>query len=598
MYVKPMRPSYIGILALLLAILGIVSAHPNLLPCTRTLTAGTTIMAGPAVSSSSRSVVIMRGSTALASGDAYLPGETLTVSISTTGGEYVFEALGGAAFASGTCTSTRSPIDKAGTLVMPSSGTVTVKVAWATQYGIVSISDMVTLVAGGASPTASPTQVPVATPTNAPVASPSAIPTFAPSQAPSFLPTFTPSEPPTHAPTLQPTAAVGSPTAQPTTGAPTSIPTARPSGAPSNIPTAGPSTIGPTALPSEAPTQAPVEPSSSPTPLPTTASMPTVTPTTEPTVQSFSDGNRRKVAIGVAFAVGGPLAGGLFAPYVAGQMVVAMYTISCVVLGMIACGLVAAWATDNDVAPVINGQFAPHASNAEEIASYGFLGRPDWTTNPFAYHPVLMVAGFYLSLIFALLVKTVFPQTVSRVPQIIFNTVAVICLLVGLGAITKYRYVSYTPRLTSLHSWLGIASCVCLTGYVFVACLPVSRATQTLLNNARRGSYGYQDALNSQVVDHRMRVVRLTLEVVLIFVVTLTILTGISIKMGQCYYINTDYGSDPNPALHYDALPTACKLSFGVGILTVIISLLASVVVIYKSSWVAGESEDSQRLLK
>lgn len=94
--------------------------------CSLALNPGTNIMGSSAVTSSSRSVVVRRGSTTLTSGATYNYGETLTVSLSSTSGEYVLQTSGGT-FTGGGCTGTRVA-NSAGSLVMPSSGSASISV--------------------------------------------------------------------------------------------------------------------------------------------------------------------------------------------------------------------------------------------------------------------------------------------------------------------------------------------------------------------------------------------------------------------------------------------------------------------------------------
>lgn len=62
--------------------------------CSRTLQVGTTIMNNNVALSTGRTMVVSRGGTALSSGDVYVPGESLTVTISTFTLDMVFEARG------------------------------------------------------------------------------------------------------------------------------------------------------------------------------------------------------------------------------------------------------------------------------------------------------------------------------------------------------------------------------------------------------------------------------------------------------------------------------------------------------------------------
>ncbi|KAJ1425895.1 hypothetical protein B484DRAFT_397757, partial [Ochromonadaceae sp. CCMP2298] len=99
-----------------------VAAHPTVIysRCDRDISVGAPIMAGSAVGSASRSVVISRGGAALSPNAAYVPDEALTVTLSNTEGEYIFVTTG-ATFPGGACSATRS-LEISSTLRMPAAG--------------------------------------------------------------------------------------------------------------------------------------------------------------------------------------------------------------------------------------------------------------------------------------------------------------------------------------------------------------------------------------------------------------------------------------------------------------------------------------------
>ena len=74
-----------------------VSSHGRYMvqnQCSRALAAGVTIMGNSVIEDSQRSMIISRGENALTSEDSYVPGETLTVSISSFTYDIVFEVRG------------------------------------------------------------------------------------------------------------------------------------------------------------------------------------------------------------------------------------------------------------------------------------------------------------------------------------------------------------------------------------------------------------------------------------------------------------------------------------------------------------------------
>jgi hypothetical protein len=159
------------VLLLTLAALRDVVSHA-IYPCTTRcdviIAVGQNIMVNQPAVQGTRRVRVYRGSTQLTSGATYVPGETLTVRLSATTGEWAFEATGGASFVGGGCTGakrhshTAADSNKDSSLVMPSSGTVTLVAGYATQMGVVSVTTYFTLNAsgGGGTPSRTPTRKP------------------------------------------------------------------------------------------------------------------------------------------------------------------------------------------------------------------------------------------------------------------------------------------------------------------------------------------------------------------------------------------------------------------------------------------------------
>jgi hypothetical protein len=432
-----------------LCMLQVVLSHPDRLPCSTSLTAGTILMGASAISDSSRSVVIFRGASILTSGDTYEAGETLTVGLSSTSDvEYIFEADGGAAFVDGECSNARSPVTQSVQLTMPSEGDVTLKVAWATHHGTVHISNLFTLTSSAI--------------TNS---SGSSVPSLAPSQATS-------------------------------------------------------STVA-------------------------------------------SDDLRRRKILGIVIGVGTPVIAGIYTPYVVSEHVVGTYSMVASLLTVLVIALVLAWGTDNDVGSAISG--------------IGFLGRPNWATNPFAYHPIMMVVGYYIAVVLSLLSETVFVDSKSVALHGIFYCAAIACFIVGLVAVVKSKHAARTPSLTTLHSWVAIGSIIFAIISLFWRC---GRLLSRWIPREM-----FPLVCRSRMTATNVNVIQRCSELLTLGMITMAILTGITMHVGQCYYVNTAYGTDSNPAANYNAIPDACKMSFGTGIIVIIVTILTSAVFIYKRPW-------------
>jgi hypothetical protein len=195
-----------------------------------------------------------------------------------------------------------------------------------------------------------------------------------------------------------------------------------------------------------------------------------------------------------------------------------------------------------------------------------------------------MVAGFYFTIVLAILSKTTLPKPLSTVSQAFCFAAAVACLVAGIMAIVKVLHHSKTPSLTTLHSWIAIICIGCFTGtlatkYVATPIVKLHTRDPEPDTEVQQASFCFRLRI-------RLPVVQLALELLTLGTLTLTILTGITMRVGQCTYVNlASYGSDPNPAQHYPHLPTACKIAFGIGICVIVTSLLVATVAIYRTQW-------------
>lgn len=247
--------------------------------CGVTLAVGETLMGSTVQSGNSRSIVVKRSGVALANGDYYVAGESLKVSLSSSALEWAFQVSSGSAtFTNGACSKTRIGDITSATLVMPSSGAVTINGGSAQSEGTVLMFADFTL-----NCCLSPTSAPVVKPTVTPTALPSEVPTESPttvipSTSPTNVPTVLPTVNPTPEPTVKPT------TARPTTHSPTAAFT-EPTYNPTFVPSALPSVL-PSVKPSQQPSVIPsLQPSLLPTVRPsfTVTGRPSALPTLEPT---------------------------------------------------------------------------------------------------------------------------------------------------------------------------------------------------------------------------------------------------------------------------------------------------------------------------
>jgi hypothetical protein len=122
-----------------------VDSHATYFTCDEypELKAGLTVMGKTIAVGTSRSIIVRRGSTELNSGDNYIPGEVLTVSLSVTTGEMILETSGSAQFTNGgSCNGLYRFYGPSSTLLMPSDlSTVKIWAGWAPKYGLVTLTE-------------------------------------------------------------------------------------------------------------------------------------------------------------------------------------------------------------------------------------------------------------------------------------------------------------------------------------------------------------------------------------------------------------------------------------------------------------------------
>ena len=125
-------------------------------------------------------------------------------------------------------------------------------------------------------------------------------------------------------------------------------------------------------------------------------------------------------------------------------------SVSALLLTCAAIGLVSAWAQ--------NG-------NTDRETETGFLGTPNWRDNTLAWHVLLMVGGFFCAQVVAVCCWSAVPPpshpTPCSLPKAmhgLLQVAAMSAMIAGLYAIVRHMFESKAPSLTTMHSWVGVAS--------------------------------------------------------------------------------------------------------------------------------------------
>ena len=128
--------SVVFLVVRMLFCVALASAHPRDLRCSSPMTSGT-IHRRAVQQSTSRTIQFAKAGSAISCGGTITAGDSLTLTLSNTQQEYLIEAVASAGtgawgLSSGLCSNQRRQQTTAGTYTVPASGTVTLRVSWAT----------------------------------------------------------------------------------------------------------------------------------------------------------------------------------------------------------------------------------------------------------------------------------------------------------------------------------------------------------------------------------------------------------------------------------------------------------------------------------
>ncbi|KAJ1445488.1 hypothetical protein M885DRAFT_418033, partial [Pelagophyceae sp. CCMP2097] len=169
------------------------AAFPTFLGCDRSVDVGAVIMGSAVVESTARTVQLTRDGAPVACGGTYVAGEALLASLSSTAGQYMFDVSGATLGAAGRCDGARTDNTDGVTVTAPTTGTITIRAAWAPGFGIVTKTPDCTLTLAAAEttqPTANPTLAPTLDPTVALTVNPTPALTQSPTLSPTQKPTL------------------------------------------------------------------------------------------------------------------------------------------------------------------------------------------------------------------------------------------------------------------------------------------------------------------------------------------------------------------------------------------------------------------------
>ena len=226
--------------------------------------------------------------------------------------------------------------------------------------------------------------------------------------------------------------------------------------------------------------------------------------------------------------------------------------LTAVCLGVISIILVSVWAQNNNTTVQLH-----------------YLGEPIWENNAniLAWHPLLMVAGFFFCQVVAVCSWSLFSdRLVAKLNHIFFQIVALVTMSFGLLAIVRYKFNTKEPSLVSMHSWIGTAA-IALYGVNFCWGFVMAGLTKFHPDSIFRSAFDL--GFIHKVIGGSA------------FNLTVAaILTGITdyLPWTACNYLTNGvtYNGDSNPAQNYGMIPDACQIANGLGVTVFITAILVA----------------------
>jgi hypothetical protein len=185
-------------------------------------------------------------------------------------------------------------------------------------------------------------------------------------------------------------------------------------------------------------------------------------------------------------------------------------------------------------------------------------------------HYTFMVGGLFFGQVIAISAWGFFSNHKrAKVVHILFQTIAIAMMIVGLVDIVKTKNKEKLPNLTTMHSWLGVAA-VSILGVNYLMGLGMGLLTQHSPDSILHKAFPL-------VTIHR------TIGLIAFGLTVLAIETGIMNVTGRggCYYTTYDgtQGVDVNPAANYPNLPEDCRLVNGMGITVLLAAIMVYIAV-------------------
>jgi hypothetical protein len=217
---------------------------------------------------------------------------------------------------------------------------------------------------------------------------------------------------------------------------------------------------------------------------------------------------------------------------------------------------------------VLTRYWAQNKTNGDMM----YLGVPSWTNNLFAWHPVLMTAGFFVAQLFALAAwsffSVAFTHYNAKLMHVFWQVVALSTMIAGLWAVWRYKMDNQLQSFTTTHSWIGIAT-VALYGYTFAWGSFMAILTRFYPDSILRKAFDLKGA-------HK------NLGLACLFLTAMCVLTGVmdQLPQGLCNATSSVHIADA--AASYPHTPDSCRVANGLSMVTLIATVLGFFIVMYR----------------
>jgi len=194
-------------------------------------------------------------------------------------------------------------------------------------------------------------------------------------------------------------------------------------------------------------------------------------------------------------------------------------------------------------------------------SSENYLGGISFSEDElFNLHPYLMIIGIGFFCTQGLLAYRFFRfgKRINKLLHGISHACAVVCVALGLTAVFHYKNEKEYANLYSMHSWLGIFTVTLFFGQYVVGFLLFYFP-------------GASNQLRKEILPFHI-----TLGLFIYFCAIFTIENGITQKnqsLGCSYTVSS---VDNDPASHYSSIPAGCRVSGGLGITVLLLSLFTA----------------------